>query len=184
MKRLLPLLLTILLLASCGSGETPTKPGHPSGNGPSSSAPSTPVTIYDPDPVEGEPTEELLMEVFNGHPRLTGVDPIAVMVSEDGFEDVLGLVLFEDPEALIEDPYALAAVTRGRIVPLSTHDCPEHFVGLASEIDYQGNGVFTFAFTASATGNVYDTSVALRMVGSELMPTLDFVLRDGAAEAP
>ena len=183
MKRLLPLLLTILLLASCGSGETPTKPGHPSGNGPSST-PSTPVINYDPDPVEGEPTKELLMEVFNGHPRLTGVDPIAVMVSEDGFEDVLGLVLFEDPEALIEDPYALAAVTRSRIVPLSTHDCPEHFVGLASEINYQGNGVFNFAFTVSATGNVYDTSVALRMMGSELMPTLDFVLRDGAAEAP
>lgn len=182
MKRLFPLLLSVLLLASCGTGDTPTKPGHPSGNGPATSVPSTPVINYDPDPVEGEPSEELLLQVFNGHPRLASVDPIAVMVSEDGEDDVLGVVLFEDPEALIDEPYALAAVTRDRVIALNTSDCPEHFVGLASEIAYQGDGLFTFAFTASESGTVYDVSLSLKVMGSELMPTMTFVARDGSGD--
>ena len=182
MKQLLPLILSVLLLASCGTDDTPTKPGHPSGNGPATSVPSTPVINYDPDPVEGEPSEELLLQVFNGHPRLAGVDPIAVMVSEDGEDDVLGVVLFEDPEALIDEPYALAAVTRDRVIALNTRDCPEHFVGIPSEIAYQGDGLCTFAFTASESGTVYDVSLSLKVMGSELMPTMTFVARDGSGD--
>jgi len=110
------------------------------------------------------------------------VDPIAVMVAEDGHDDILGIVLFEDPEALIGDPYAMAAVTRDRIIALGTGACPEHFVGLPSEIAYHGSGLYSFAFTASASGTVYDVSLSLRMMGGELMPTMDFVARDGSGD--
>lgn len=167
MKRLLPLLLAVFLLTSC-AGQNTTSSSSADHDAADSSLPT--VQTFEPIVTDDPPSEELLFQMFDGHPRYRNYDVLDWTVAEDGEYNLLGIVLYEDPDELY--CYYMAYVLRDRIRPIAIGSEESPMRGEVSETTYLGHGRFSFRYEDYNTGTTYLYYPSFGLTDGEMMVDL------------